>query len=64
LFINAVDVLIGLFTVDSIAIKAGFTAERPGLTPRDLHRTEIRVETTGFIEIFASLKARKVMLYF
>jgi hypothetical protein len=39
----------------------GIKGERPGLSPRGLHRTEIK--SPDFIEIGASLKSRKLSLY-
>jgi hypothetical protein len=43
-------------------IRAGFKGEQLGLSPWGLHKTEI--ESTNFTETFASLKPRKVRLYF
>jgi hypothetical protein len=42
--------------------KVGLKGKRPGLSPRGLHKTE--TEFTDFIEIFASLKSRKLSVYF
>jgi hypothetical protein len=42
--------------------RAGFKNERLGRLPGASRKRE--TESTGFVEIFASLKSRKVTLYF
>jgi hypothetical protein len=49
-------------TKTKLVARAGFKGEQLGRSPLNLHRTEI--EFTDFIMIFASLKSRKVNLYF
>jgi hypothetical protein len=45
-----------LYLCTSNSIRAGFKGQRPGWSPRGLHKTEI--ESTDFTEISASLKSR------